>query len=150
MNRPVECRNRILRFRLGDAWFGIRLEYVSGLLGDGPIRKVAGTPAPVLGLGRYRGHLLTVLDLPALLKIRPESNEVCLIRLNGANRNTALRVPSKVRMESFEENCWRRSSEDAPGTEGEIEQDGRRITLLNPEAFVSRLEMEIQARDRSA
>jgi len=137
-------RNRLLRFRLGDSVYGIRLGYVSGLVEDGPVHPVSGTPEAVLGLLRSRGHLLTVLDLPALLESPVQEEEACLIRLNGSNCNTALRIPARVRMMTFDPEASTSSGEERPEREGEINLDGERVTLLNPTVFVSRLEMEIR------
>ena len=58
---------RALLFEFDRRPYGLRLGSVAGLGEAGEIRSVAGAPSSVLGLSDWRGRLLTVVDLAALL-----------------------------------------------------------------------------------
>ena len=93
---------------------------VGGLANCGPLRRVPGTPAAVLGLTEWRGTLLTVLDLPRMLGAPASAAEPCLVRLAPPLRGVAFYLPAVVR----------------------VLRDSRRA--LDPLALVRRLEAEIR------
>jgi hypothetical protein len=96
---------RALLFELAGRSYGLRIGSIEGLGEADSIRAVAGAPPFVLGLCEWRGRLLTVVDLPALLGTggleaaageRPAAP--CLVRLAAPLDRTALYVPAAVRL----------------------------------------------------
>lgn len=105
--REVEgpLAERALLFELGGRSYGLRIGAIEGLGEPGTIRCVPGAPASVLGVCEWRGRLLTVVDLPALLPAGPAGTipadpavEPCLVRLAAPLDGTALWVPAQVRL----------------------------------------------------
>jgi hypothetical protein len=126
--QPERPGNRFIGFRVGVSEYAIELEHISGLADCGPIRKVDGTPTEILGLVEWRGRILTVLDLPALLGKPPCDGPMCLIRLSGSMARTALSVPAPVSFLSADHNL--------PGSD---------VAMIDPAELVSQLETEILA-----
>lgn len=124
---------RLLSFRAGAVDYAIVLEQVSGLADCGPIRGIERTPPEVLGLSEWRGRLLTVLDLPALLGEPGGDGPMCLIRLSGVMARTALQVPAPVALTTLDEE----------------HSENHRFTLVDPGELVSMLEADILAGTRA-
>jgi chemotaxis signal transduction protein len=122
------------------------LEQVAGLMDAGPVRTVAGAPAGVLGLAEWKGRLLTVLDLPALIGEGPRPEPASLVRLGPPYPFTALYVPATVRMEALQAEEMRPFSEPGVPAEGCLLIGGERLVLLETAALVERLESVILRR----
>jgi len=92
---------RVIRFRLRDRAYAIPMDAISGLAEVRPFRTVSGAPRAVLGVAEWRGRLLTVVDLAALLDDAPASVDSpgCLVRLAEPLGSTALLVPASVHLE---------------------------------------------------
>ncbi len=99
---PDERQDRVLVLRLARGSYAIRERDVSGVARSGGLRPVPRSPRPVLGLTEWRGRLLTVLDLPALVDDAPLGSASCLVRLAPPHDRTALMVPGPVRLERME------------------------------------------------
>ena len=115
---PVEgpLAERAILFELAGRSYGLRIGSIEGLGEADSIRSVAGAPPFVLGLCEWRGRLLTVVDLPALLGSVPAETEPggrpvepCLVRLAPPLDRTALYVPADVRL------GWTTAEPGAPG-----------------------------------
>ena len=94
-------RGRLLMFDLDSCHYAIRAAAVTGVAECGPVREVPGAPRSMLGLAEWRGHLLTVLDLPRLLGHATPSGPACLIRLAPPLQGTSLFLPVNVRLASL-------------------------------------------------
>jgi len=105
---------RALLFEFAGRAYGLKLGAVEGLGEPGSIRSVAGAPDAVLGLSDWKGRLLTVVDLAALLGEQPptpEEREPCLVRLASPLEHTALWIPVAVRL------GWVTAEPDSPAAE---------------------------------
>jgi chemotaxis signal transduction protein len=91
---------RILLLRIGQHSHALRLSSVAGVADCGHVHPVPGAPAPVLGVVEWQGNLVTVLDLPDLLRIDAPSGPACLIRLASPHLHIALRVPAELKTTS--------------------------------------------------
>lgn len=114
---------RWLRFRLGGTPYAIPVSRVSGLGDLRGIRTVPGSPAEILGLSEWRGRLLTVIDLAAVLGVGRGNGPACLIRLAAPYLHTAFQISHSVRLDT--------AKQDA--------------VVLDPASLVVRLEAEILA-----
>lgn len=92
-----------LAFELDGVAYSIALGFVLGLAGPSPLSPVPGAAPVVLGLAEWRGTLLTVLDLPALLGCSDGAAQPCLIRLAEPLRGVAFRLHAPVRLVRTEE-----------------------------------------------
>jgi chemotaxis signal transduction protein len=111
---PGPLAERALLFEFSGRSYGLKLGAVEGLGEPGSIRSVAGAPDAVLGLSDWKGRLLTVVDLAALLGEQPpapEEREPCLVRLASPLEHTALWVPVAVRL------GWVAAEPDSPAAE---------------------------------
>jgi chemotaxis signal transduction protein len=89
---------RALIFELGDRCYALRLATVDGLSEPGPVRRVHDAPHGVLGLAEWRGRLVTVLDLGALLGAGPIDGPASLVGLASPLAHAALHVPAAIRI----------------------------------------------------
>jgi len=109
-----------LVFRLGEREYALALAAIDGLADVGPIRPVRQSPAGVLGLTEWKGQLLTVLDLPALLGQATPNGSASLVRLAPPLDQVALYLPGNLHLSSEPLG----QSEDSP-------------TVLQPQQLVS-------------
>jgi len=128
-------RDRLLLFDLDACRYALRASAVYGLAECGPLREVPGTPQSILGLVEWRGHLLTVLDLPELLGHATPRGPACLIRLAPPLQGTALLLPVHVRMAT---------ATSEPGSGETIEHEGRSARLIDPPTLVRRIVKKLQ------
>ena len=129
-------RGRLLLFDLDACHYALQASALHGLAECGPLREVPGMPRAVLGLVEWRGHLLTVLDLPQLLGHATPRGPACLLRLAPPLQSTALFLPVHVRMAT---------AAGEPGAGETVEHEGQSIRLIDPSALVQRTEKELQA-----
>ncbi len=115
----------LLTFRLSRSAYGLPLATIAGVAEPIACRPVPGAPRAVLGLAEWRGCLLTVVDLAALLHETPGHGPATLVRLAPPLDRTALLVGAAVRLEPA-------------GDDG--------VTRLDPAAVLARLEAEIVSR----
>ncbi len=125
-------RDRLLLFELGPCHYALRASAVNGLAECGPLRQVPGAPPSVMGLVEWRGHPLTVLDLPRLLGHTAPHGPACIIRLAPPLQGTSLFLPAHVRMATVE--CPSQT----------VEHEGRRLRLIDPSSLVRQAEQELQ------
>ena len=135
---------QVLLFDLGPGHYALRAAAVNGLAECGPVRQVPGAPRTVLGLVEWRGHPLTVLDLPRLLGHSAPGGPACLIRLAPPLQGTSLFLPVHVRMATL--GCSTRPPTRAaePGAAETVEHEGRLIRLVDPSTLVRRAEEELR------
>jgi purine-binding chemotaxis protein CheW len=95
---PDATSEPLLFFAIAGEAFAIRLGEVGGVVALESLREVPGAPPRVLGLAEWRGSLLAVLDLPALLGLEASEAAGCLIRLAPPLEQTALYLPGNVRL----------------------------------------------------
>ena len=134
-------RGRVLMFDLESCRYALRAAAVNGLAECGPLREVPGAPPAVMGLVEWRGHLLTVLDLPQLLGHATPNGPACLIRLAPPLQGTSLFLPVNVRMATLASLAVPPTPAAEPGT---VEHEGRLIRLIDPSTLVRRTEKELQ------
>lgn len=89
---------RALLFTLGGREYALRLAQVDGLCEPGPVRPVHDAPAGVTGLTEWRGRLVTVLDLAALLGAEGAEERASIVRLAPPLEHSALHVPAVMRL----------------------------------------------------
>lgn len=66
VEEEVSDRISMLRFRIGDEWYAVRVADVREIFQEYDVTGVPGTPPYVLGVTNVRGEILSVTD-PALL-----------------------------------------------------------------------------------
>jgi len=137
-------QDRLLLFDLDRCHYAVRAAAVSGLAECGPVREVPGAPRAVLGLVEWRGHLLTVLDLPHLLGHATSSGPAYVIRLAPPLQGTSLFLPVNVRMSTLAPLPVRRAQSAEPGAAETVEHEGRQIRLIDPSTLLRRAERELQ------
>ncbi len=138
-------RGRVLMFDLESCRYALRAAAVNGLAECGPVREVPGAPRALLGLVEWRGHLLTVLDLPQLLGHATPNGPACLIRLAPPLQGTSLFLPVNVRMATLASPTPAAEPGAAePGAAETVEHEGRLIRLIDPSTLVRRTEKELQ------
>jgi hypothetical protein len=105
MMRQVATRRRDgiveepwLLFELTRGRYALPLAAVDGVTDFGSIREVHDAPADVRGLTHWRGTLLTVVDLPQILKDAGLPVRASLVRLAPPLRGAALFVPAPLRL----------------------------------------------------
>ena len=97
--QPARC----LVFRLQRGRYAIPLPAVSGFGDVGEVRRVPGAPPAVMGLVEWRGRLLTLIDLPQLLRDAPHADPPCMVRLAPPRDHIAFRVPAVVLVRDLEQ-----------------------------------------------
>ena len=137
-------RGRLLLFDLDSCPYALRAAAVNGLAECGPVREVPGAPPAVLGLVEWRGHLLTVLDLPQLLGHATPNGPACLIRLGPPLQGTSLFLPVTVRMATLASLTVPPTRAAEPGVAETVEHEGRLIRLIDPSTLVRRTEKQLQ------
>ena len=86
-----------LTFRLSRRRYAIPLAATSGVRDLGPVRRIPDAPEPWYGLTDWGdGHVLNVLDLPALLRDRAVDPVRSIIRLRAPHDDVALFVPAHL------------------------------------------------------
>ncbi len=133
-------RGRLLLFDLDSCHYALRAAAVNGLAECGPLREVPGAPPALMGLVEWRGHLLTVLDLPQLLGHTTPNGPPCLIRLAPPWQGTSLFLPVNVRLATLES----LGVPPLPATAETVEHEGRRVQLIDPSALVRRTEKQLE------
>jgi chemotaxis signal transduction protein len=134
----------VLLFALGSDAYAIRVSKILGLAACGTVRLVPGAPAWVVGLVEWRGNVLTVLDLPLLLGHTDGAAPTCLLPLAPPLQQTALVLPSKVRMAEFlgdpaAPGAEKDANADAP-FEGCFRHEGGLVRLIDPARLAPRAE----------
>ncbi len=137
-------RGRLLMFDLDSCHYALRAAAVNGLAECGPVREVPGAPRALLGLVEWRGHLLTVLDLPQLLGHATPNGPACLIRLAPPLQGTSLFLPVNVRMATLASLAVPPTPAAESGAAETVEHEGRLIRLIDPSTLVRRTEKELQ------
>jgi hypothetical protein len=118
----LEPAERILLLRMGGPPHALRLSSIAGVAECGRVHPVPDAPAPVHGVVEWQGNLVTVLDLPRLLRVDVTDGPACLIRLAPPLEHIALRVPGRLRMTSL----------TAPSTPGAEPGDRDGVRLIDP------------------
>jgi hypothetical protein len=90
---PVD---RLVVFTLAANRFAIRLGEVAGVAEPAGVRRIPGQSGPVIGLTRWRGRILTVLDLSRLLGVDARPRRGSLVRLRPPFDRTALWIPAPI------------------------------------------------------
>ncbi len=134
-------RQRVLLFRLRRVPYALPLSAVFGLAECSEIRRVPGAPRNVLGMTEWRGDLLTVLDLPRLLRHSAVPGHACLIRLAAPLQQIAFYLPCIAKLAEV-------TVTDAPGRSGgaigtPFTHEGRSGYIIDPIDMIRRLEIEI-------
>jgi chemotaxis signal transduction protein len=88
----------LLVLSLARGRYALGLGQVAGLAACGPLRGVPLAPPVVPGLTEWRGRLLTVVDLPAILGEGPRGRWETLVRIAPPHEHTALFVPGPVHL----------------------------------------------------
>ncbi len=135
------ARERVLLFRLRRVPYALPLSAVFGLAECGAVRRVPGAPRNVLGMTEWRGDLLTVLDLPRLLRHSAVPGHACLIRLAAPLQQIAFYLPCVAKLADV-------TITDAPkGSGGAVgipfTHEGRNGYIIDPIDMIRRLEIEI-------
>ena len=137
---------RLIRFRLGNRAYAIRMNRISGLIDADGIQPVDGMPGGVLGLATWRGRTLTVMNLPALLG-RPQTVNGacgCLVRLSEPHGAIALWVPVHVHVvrhrERIEEPPPRSREDEAHVGVARIEDETHHI--IDPRAYLASIPVD--------
>ncbi len=137
-------RDRLLLFDLDSCHYALRAAAVNGLAECGPVREVPGAPPALMGLVEWRGHLLTVLDLPQLLGHATPTGPACLIRLAPPLQGTSLFLPVTVRMATQASVTVRPTAAAEPAAAETVEHEGRLIRLIDPSSLVRRTADELR------
>jgi len=135
---PVAPAPRWLVLRLGRGSYALHVDDVSGVAEPSRLRPVPLAPSGVLGLGQWRGRLLTVIDLPQVLGELPLDGPATLVRLAAPLEHTALLVPGPLRLVAADDD-----GRDRPRI------DGRDHERLDPARVVAGLELAIGGREPS-
>jgi len=131
---PGTLTSRVLLLALGGHHYAIRASEVAALAECGPLRAVPWAPRAVLGLGEWRGNVLTVLDLPHLLGHPPTEETQCLVALAAPLHRAALWPGSGVRMAEVVDQVRPNEDEDGPAShalEGLLEHEGELLRLIS-------------------
>jgi len=78
-----------LAFRLGDFWFGVRVEEAAGLIDAERLAPLPGQSGPLVGVAAFRGEMVPVIDLAAFLGVeRPAGSGrgYALVLVRGGER----------------------------------------------------------------
>lgn len=80
---------RCVLFTLEDEIYGIHVKKIREVLRVGKIRKVAGTPANVLGVINVRGVIVTVVDTRIIYGMQPrpvtDLSRIIIVEVGGEN-----------------------------------------------------------------
>lgn len=127
----------MLLFRLGNRRYALPSSAISGLADAGPVRTVPGAGSAVLGLTEWRGSLLTVVDVAALLGGRPAGDApASMLRLAPPLEHTALYLPASVQLGSGEISPAPGSDEDPAGVVAGL-HEGSLLYVIDPARLVS-------------
>jgi hypothetical protein len=147
---------RILVFELAGQPYALPVSAVSGVAPCGPIRPVPRAPAAVLGLSEWRGNVLIVFDLPRLLRCGVRDDPGCLVRLAPPLQQTALYLPTGVRMASGSLPTDAAAGPSEPGLSGQTDAepivatstsaDGRAVRWIVPANLLRALQGELRER----
>jgi chemotaxis signal transduction protein len=134
----VSSRTRgIVAFRVGDFWFGARVEETAGLAEAERLSPLPSQREPLAGVLAFRGGMVPALDLAALLDLEPAppaSPRYAMVLARGADRFGVV-VPAMPRLISARD----LKEADAPTSDSELgalidtvyESGGERIHCLN-------------------
>ncbi len=125
----TEDREGLLTFPLGDRVLALKLPDLRGLGVVGRLRAVPRAPSCVMGLAEWRGRVVTVLDLAALLGERPGWGPPSLVCLARPNDHVALFLRAPVRV------C---------GSESVKQEGPRAPEILDPPALIALAEAEVE------
>jgi chemotaxis signal transduction protein len=128
---------RALLFTLGDRQYALPVASVAGLAECGPVHKVPRAPRAVHGLAEWRGHVMTVIDLPHLLGHALDDEPSCLVRLDAPMQQIALLAPAALRTTSLPSRLD--EVEESPARHalaGRFDHEGRSVRLIDPVALV--------------
>ncbi len=134
-------RERVLLFRLRRVPYALPLSAVFGLAECGDVRRVPGAPRNVLGMTEWRGDLLTVLDLPRLLRHSAVPGRACLIRLAAPLQQIAFYLPCVAKL--AEVTVTEAPTGSGGGVGIPFTHEGRSGYIIDPIDMIRRLEIEI-------
>ncbi|HEX5045439.1 MAG TPA: chemotaxis protein CheW [Candidatus Polarisedimenticolaceae bacterium] len=89
---------RLLALRLARHRWVLPLVDLAGVCEMPPLRALPRVPHPVLGLAHRHGRIVTVLDLPALLRDGPGEGPDSLLLLASPRAHFGLRVRGDLRL----------------------------------------------------
>ena len=130
----------VIVFTHGDARFAIELRWVREVFTLGHVTPVPRAPAAVAGVVNYRGSIVPVLDLDALLGWRGGGNARALppaqagqgaILVEVEDMRAALRLSSVVEVSTL------RSADDAAPAIL-LDSTGRKVPLVKPAEILTR------------
>jgi purine-binding chemotaxis protein CheW len=131
----------LLVFSLGPEWYAVDLAHVRKVLRPGPLARVPGASAEVLGLMNCRGEVLCILDLRRILGIAPvaggheaEGNFVVVLHYGGKDAgflvdgvDNAWELPASEVLPTVES----LEPSRAKLFEGTVARDGRFVGVLS-------------------
>jgi chemotaxis signal transduction protein len=94
----VVAVERFLELRLARRRWALRLADLAGVCEMPPLRALPRAPHPVLGLAQRHGRIVTVLDLPTLLRDAPGEGPESLLLLAAPRTHLGLRVRGDLRL----------------------------------------------------
>ena len=98
MRIAVPTPERLLALRLARQRWALRLVDLAGVCEMPALRALPRVAHPVLGLAHRHGRIVTVLDLPALLRDDPGEGPESLLLLASPRTHLGLRVRGDLRL----------------------------------------------------
>ena len=98
MSGAVASAEPLLEVRLAGRRWALRLADLAGVCAMPPLRSLPRVPHPVLGLAQHHGRIVTVLDLPALLRDAPGEGPESLLLLAAPRTHLGLCVRGALRL----------------------------------------------------
>jgi purine-binding chemotaxis protein CheW len=89
----TSARARCIAVRVGEALYGLPVEFVQEVIGTRPVTRVFHAPEPLAGVTNLRGEVLPVLELGLLLgaeAVAPSGDaRIVVVRENGGLKRRA-------------------------------------------------------------
>ncbi|MEI8393613.1 MAG: chemotaxis protein CheW, partial [Rhodospirillaceae bacterium] len=138
---PAEIHHIYVLARSGPGMFALPVEQVAEVVPAGPMTRMPGAPAEVIGITQLRGRPLPVL-MPAVLATDPaESGTGVLMVINATAGRFALRVDSVAGIRRFPLSRIHAGAEAESGAEGRagylIDSEQRVIGLLDADRMTA-------------
>lgn len=133
-----------LIFTLGDDLYGLEIEAIQELIEDPVLHRVPGAEGVLVGALNFRGQILGVVDLPALLGYTGHQRDNRLVVLTREHRALALSVSTIERIVKLDpETIAQQQPADRSdqAVRGRVELDDRIIRLLDTEDVFKQLEI---------
>jgi len=132
-----------LLFTLGEDLYGLEIEAIQELIEDPVLHRVPGAKGVLVGALNFRGQILGVVDLPALLGYADLQRDNRLVVLTREHRALAFSVSAIERIVKLDPETLalqQPADHSDQAVRGRVELNDRAIRLLDTEDVFKQLE----------